>query len=296
MANITLDIDALQATFESLRANALFTVLLAALYSFLASAAFIAIHSLLSVGLRASANKLNLVAVSVMFSLTTLYAIVRILQLWSQFDLLADTFDISVAAFGGTLETVVFAINVIIGDAIILWRAIVIWSWQKRIVYPSILLLCATLVLWVVGNVYDLAIEIPASLATSLWATVLVSIKAWQRRRMLQRKVAIMSRRDALENLFNILTESGIVFTLLWVVCLVAFEFFSTDENFDDTMTIVMIVATPLYPTIVVILVAKHKTPISNQLTTIEPVTIMDPDNCDLLAGECESGKETFRP
>ena len=44
----------------------------------------------------------------------------------------------------------------------------------------------------------------------------------------------------------------------------------------------------------IVILVAQHKTPISNQLTTIEPITMSDPEDRDLLAQDIEMGKETM--
>ncbi|VDB98672.1 unnamed protein product [Peniophora sp. CBMAI 1063] len=276
-------------SLDGLRINAFLVLLLAALYCFLLSAAFIAIYSLLKDGIRSLQSKVNLAAVTVMTTLTTVYTIVTILQLWGNFDRLGvkdqslSSFDTDVTVVGGRLEFAVFAINVILGDVIILWRANVIWSWRRRIVYPSIVLLCITTVLWILAGIWgSSAIAIPASLATSLWATIVVSVKAWQRRSMLRKKVAIMSRHNALENVFNILTESGIVFTLLWVICLIASEAVY-NVVFAEVMTIIMIVAAPLYPTMVVILVAQNKTPISNQLTTIEPITILDPEVGDLL-------------
>ncbi|KZV70857.1 hypothetical protein PENSPDRAFT_651161 [Peniophora sp. CONT] len=295
------NIEVSQDAIDNLRVNSFLTLLLAALYCFLASAAFIAVYTLLKDGIRSLSGKLNMAAVTVMFGLTTAYTIVQVLQLWSSFDKLdvntqsMDSFDANLYNISPRLESTVFAVNIVLGDAIILWRAAVIWKWQKRVVYPSVFILSATIVLWALVNIYGKsAIAVPGSLATSLWATVIVSIKAWQRRRMLKKKVAIMSRHNALENIFNILTESGIVFTLLWVISVYASE---TPYNavFAETMTVIMIVATPLYPTMIVILVAQHKTPISNQLTAIEPETIMDAESQDLLHKELDMGKENVR-
>ena len=81
---------------------------------------------------------------------------------------------------------------------------------------------------------------------------------------MLRGKIAIIGRRNALESLFAILTESGIAFTLLWVrnqrslhsivytdllmtrlqvIYLFSDTFFSGSKAFFATMTIVMTIA-----------------------------------------------------
>ena len=46
-----------------------------------------------------------------------------------------------------------------------------------------------------------------------------------------------------------------------------------------------------LYPTMVVILVARHKTPLSDDLTSIEPLTVGDVESRDFLS---EDIKTTF--
>ncbi|VDB98666.1 unnamed protein product [Peniophora sp. CBMAI 1063] len=302
MPGATQGISFSRAELDNVRVTVFLVLLLASLYSFLACAAFIAIYSLSISGLRSLPNKLNLAAVILMFTLTTVYTLVQLLQLWAIFDLFdlegggsrsRLSFDLNITYQGTTLLFAVFGANVIIGDSIILWRAIVIWSWQKRVLYPSLLLLCASIVSWVLADIaVNLSvISTAASLALSLWATTLVSIKAWQRRRLLRKKVAILSRRNALESVFNILTESGIIFTLLWTVYLIG-SLTVAGDVVGQIMTIVMAVATPLYPTMIVILVAQNKTPISNQLTTIEPMTVMEPESSDLLGQDTDLDKE----
>ncbi|VDB98656.1 unnamed protein product [Peniophora sp. CBMAI 1063] len=183
-----------------------------------------------------------------------------------------------------------FAVNVILGDAIILWRALIIWAWRKTLVYISAFLLLVTTALWIYTvielNNDDTSsfVSIPASLATSLFATGAISLKAWQHHSLLREKVVIMSRRSTLENILALLTESGIVFTLLWVIYFVSY-FVTRLPVFYAVMTVLMTIAAPLYPFIIIILVAKHKTPLSDKLTSIEPETqVVEVENHELLS------------
>ena len=81
-----------------------------------------------------------------------------------------------------------------------------------------------------------------------------------QRRRMLRRNVAIMSRRNALESVLALLTESGIAFTVIWVsgasfdvrlyltfdcqaVCVVSSQI-PNHRVFANTMTVIVMIAT----------------------------------------------------
>ncbi|VDB98660.1 unnamed protein product [Peniophora sp. CBMAI 1063] len=299
MADQTAVISISKSSLGVLREAAFLVLLLAVLYSFLACAAFSAVYSLSKSGLRSLPNKLNLAAVIVMFALTTIYVIVDSLQLWAIYDVVGGnlhSFENPILSntVGIAILQAVYGINAVLGDAIVLWRVMVIWSWRKRIVFPCLLLLILVIVAWVLATVPSLYMSVFAtsvSLAVSVWGTILVSVKAWQRRQMLRKNVALMSRHNALENVFNILTESGIAYILLWTVYLIAVDIPGGTGLFKQIITNIAVVAVPLYPTMVVILVAKNKTPICNQLTEIEPITQVESEGRDLLGQDSEMGK-----
>ena len=47
-----------------------------------------------------------------------------------------------------------------------------------------------------------------------------------------------------------------------------------------------------LYPTMIVILVARHKTPLSDELTSIEPLTVGDVESQDFLSEDVKTISE----
>ncbi|VDB98658.1 unnamed protein product [Peniophora sp. CBMAI 1063] len=281
MADGSLDVTIPIAVLDGLREVAFLALLLAVLYCFLLCAAIVALYSLLKSGLRSLPNKLNFAAVIVMSSMTTLYTVGDICQVWVVFDVVggvSNSFDNRISALmaDDRLINAAFSVNAIVGDAIILWRVMLIWSWQKRVVYPSILLLCASSVSWLTSTITQRMYVLSNSLSftISLWATILVSVRAWQRRRMLRKYVAVMSRHNTLESIFNILAETGIVYTAIWAFYLIG-EATSDSVPFRVTLTLIMFIVTPLYPIMIVILVAQNKVPISNELHSIEPMTVV---------------------
>ncbi|KZV70852.1 hypothetical protein PENSPDRAFT_752233 [Peniophora sp. CONT] len=272
---------------DNLRSTTFTTLLLVALYCVLACAFCVAVYDLLKGGLRSRSNKLNFGAICVLFILTTSYTVASIVELWKGFndalnaqdDVLVETGDSATLVL---IQNLAFSVSVVLGDAIILWRALVIWAWKKSIKYISGFLLLSTTVLWIFEVAFGAqfhggqglglsVVAVPGSLATSLWATSVISWKYWQERRKLSKDIIKVSRRSALENVLAILTESGLVFTLLWAVY---FASALIGEVFNQAMADVMVIAAPLYPMLVVILVARQKTPLHNQLTSIESRTV----------------------
>ncbi|KAI1786143.1 hypothetical protein LXA43DRAFT_1034827 [Ganoderma leucocontextum] len=149
-------------------------------------------------------------------------------------------------------STAAITINITLGDAIVCWRASVVW-YQNRIVKAvfSVLLL-ATFVLGVADtawgcrspyrvmpfNFYSfvplgtsfegLPIGIAAcvlSLGTNLLATLLVGCKAWESRRRLRGYLAAQRRGSGsqVQKLLALLIESGAVYCAIWGV-VVAFQ------------------------------------------------------------------------
>ncbi|KZV70856.1 hypothetical protein PENSPDRAFT_752237 [Peniophora sp. CONT] len=297
---------------NDLRVNTFTTLLLTALYCILACVFCVAVYDLLKGGLRSRTNKLNFGAICVMFILTTSYTVASIVELGTGFynTLTAEDFDFPVFEVDigdsgpvALLQNLSFSVSVVLGDAIILWRALVIWSWKKSFKYISGFLLLSTTFVWTLEVVLGALREpeadnalrpsfvaVPGSLVTSLWATGLISWKYWQERRKLSKEIIRVSRRSALENVIAILTESGVVFTILWAVYL-ASALVGGDGVFNTEMTNVMVIAAVRVGYVIIHL----GTPLHDQLTSIESrtVDVQDTESQDFLveAGYAREGE-----
>ncbi|PIL29565.1 hypothetical protein GSI_08201 [Ganoderma sinense ZZ0214-1] len=149
-------------------------------------------------------------------------------------------------------STAAITTNITLGDAIVCWRASVVW-FQTRTVRATLLaLLLATFVLGATDTAWGcrapyrvapltiysfvplgtspghagLPLGIAAcalSLATNLLATLLVAYKAWESRRRLWGHFVVGGTRAQVQQLLALLVESGAVYCALWGV-VVAFQ------------------------------------------------------------------------
>ncbi|KZV77287.1 hypothetical protein PENSPDRAFT_747031 [Peniophora sp. CONT] len=171
-----------------------------------------------------------------------------------------------------------FALNIVVGDTILAWRVCVIWKWKRAVKITSGLLLFAVFALWVFAVIIGTTIpSIPPSLVMSVWSTGAIAWRAWQHRRLFSAQVArIRSAGQTFEDIFAALVELGAGYTALWIAYLIASYLASTIAM--QWLEIVMAVAVPLYPTLAVALVARHRTPLADQLTSIEALDNSDTD------------------
>ncbi|KAI0666587.1 hypothetical protein C8Q78DRAFT_436138 [Trametes maxima] len=135
--------------------------------------------------------------------------------------------------------TALLTINIIFSDAVVWWRAWVVWSYNRSLLYVGFVLLSATLGLGVnvsrdsctlytigmgtsakgfllSGDVVGVASSV-VSLINNLVATLLVGIKAWQHRRFLKEHLHHLPGRTRIEQVLVILVESGVVYSLIWI-------------------------------------------------------------------------------
>ncbi|KAI0308866.1 hypothetical protein OF83DRAFT_148433 [Amylostereum chailletii] len=136
---------------------------------------------------------------------------------------------------------VLVAVISIIGDSIVLWRACVVWGMHKGMCIFSVVLVLVQMCSWVVciiaQVVYDTVPATPASfqplgspstladvtalaysvsLAANVWATAMVAYKTWKHRRDVRRYLNNRTRKSAVEAVFLLLVESGVIYALLW--------------------------------------------------------------------------------
>ncbi|KZV68251.1 hypothetical protein PENSPDRAFT_754282 [Peniophora sp. CONT] len=150
--------------------------------------------------------------------------------------------------------------NVVLSDAIVLWRMCIAWNNKRPAIAFGALLITAILALNI-GSIRalvmvpygDLAYDVRQgynhadltqyaaslanpyhsnhiglaaaflSLASNFCATALVGVKAWLYRRQIGDHVRSTSRRTAAERLLELLVDSGTLYTAIWVLYCVSF-------------------------------------------------------------------------
>ncbi|VDC05474.1 unnamed protein product [Peniophora sp. CBMAI 1063] len=186
---------------------------------------------------------------------------------------------------------VLFSINVIMSDIIVLWRMCVVWNNDRTIICFGVLMALATLALNIanlVGSAFSLDATFPTygrssggtatallSLISNLSATVLVGVKAWLHRRQLAEFSCMNSRRTLAVRIMELLVESGVIYTTIWALYCATF-FYGIDYqttlygvwaspgcifcvNSTDFLDLAMAQITAIYPLMIFILVALDK-------------------------------------
>ncbi|KAI5893293.1 uncharacterized protein SCHCODRAFT_02249299 [Schizophyllum commune H4-8] len=163
-------------------------------------------------------------------------------------------------------------VNFIISDAIVVWRAWVMWHEER--VAKTILASCtvAVVVLGVsslalsclsvlnpgyspVNNNYMLCIPL---LVMNVVATCAIGIRTWQHRREMRALLGSRRRRTPVERIMLLLFESGILYCSLWIVIILSGQG-TLKPTVEKSILELAIVISALYPTLVVILVSLGK-------------------------------------
>ncbi|KAM5545323.1 hypothetical protein V8D89_000936, partial [Ganoderma adspersum] len=162
----------------------------------------------------------------------------------------STTFTVNVGLYFSSWD--IFAhstMQVILSDAIVCWRACVVWQWNRFVMGTCVALLLATLATGIVDTQYNCTSSISMiggsnlwrldqhatglgstyqgfsygvaasvlSLSTNLYATATVALKAWYSRRILKRYIVTGSMVSQTGKVLSILVESGAVYSAIWV-------------------------------------------------------------------------------
>ncbi|KAK7018096.1 hypothetical protein VNI00_018376 [Paramarasmius palmivorus] len=157
-----------------------------------------------------------------------------------------------IVGFGLPMETL-FLSNMIIGDAVVIWRA---WALCKNtrlysLVYIPIVMLCMSFAFAIIAldclatNGYNSGhstipegskvcqwgepIAWGISLLTNVTSTSLIAVRAWQYRRFLREGTSGLNSKS--ERILVILVESGFIYCLFWVWSVSPHEIHFTDDN-----------------------------------------------------------------
>ncbi|KAI0312240.1 hypothetical protein OF83DRAFT_1087142 [Amylostereum chailletii] len=169
--------------------------------------------------------------------------------------------------------------NIMLNDCVVMWRACVVWRYKRLVVGSACGLLFIALVPWTISIRDQIArstfvntgpfgpemdffsfLSFIFSWILNLFSTSLIAYKAWQQRRGIQRHMANSTKRTRVENLLILLTESGVLYCIIWILYAVHSET-GFLGNFGDAFLVeAMVQMTGIYPTIIIVLVCLQKT------------------------------------
>ncbi|KAJ7592271.1 hypothetical protein C8J56DRAFT_1046645 [Mycena floridula] len=186
--------------------------------------------------------------------------------------------------FGATITR----LNYLIGDSIVVWRAWVLWTNHSRVH----MLLCICLFGTFVGVTVDLVFAVLFELSrfsdtprfpptgqrtliltlplflTNLISTLLIAYKVWKYRVETKQNLGLShNKRNKVERVLILLTESGSIYCLLWLGALV-FGFKSSDEQSLSYALISNIIPQlVIYPILIILLVTLEKANLESTIT-----------------------------
>ncbi|KAM5540700.1 hypothetical protein V8D89_005731 [Ganoderma adspersum] len=186
--------------------------------------------------------------------------------------------------------TVALGINVLLGDAIVWWRACVVW--RHRLVYClggvllSVTVVCGSLGVYFTPHLSSMnalfrlqgnklaAASAVLSFATNVLATSLIGYKAWEHRQLLRAHLCEGHRQTRVLRGLALLVESGAIYSVLLAVVIVdqavngsagptspssTFQEIEQDYTYDCFVPIVAI-----YPVLIIVLIALNQSPIDS--------------------------------
>ncbi|KAI4524473.1 S-adenosyl-L-methionine-dependent methyltransferase [Schizophyllum commune Loenen D] len=166
-----------------------------------------------------------------------------------------------------------YRFNYFVSDAIVVWRAWVLWPSSRLAKGALCVCLAGSLVgvivecVWTVEDlvkgepaIRTLMMTVPL-LATNVVATVLVGIQVWIYRRDIKGSFGPVTKTTRVEKVLLLLVESGLVYCLIWVIYLVI----NLTEG-PNTLMAYGVISTAyhtiagIYPTLIVLAVAMQRT------------------------------------
>ncbi|VDC03421.1 unnamed protein product [Peniophora sp. CBMAI 1063] len=241
-------------------------MLMASIYSFLIVASAVAVYQLSGSGLHARTKNTLLASVVLMFLMATALLGGMMYNVYYIATSALGNFDESGffswdSAFAfNVIQAVAFTVNVVIGQTIVLWHTWVIWERRKWVLGVGIVMSIATLASWIVAALYGLMIiSATVSLAVNFWCTAMIIGKTKLRPRATRNTTAFaqFNQPPTLERLFVVVVESGLAYTSLWLMFAVGAW---TTQLFAFLMQSILSIVVALHPTILVLLLASHKT------------------------------------
>ncbi|KAF5354585.1 hypothetical protein D9758_011234 [Tetrapyrgos nigripes] len=193
---------------------------------------------------------------------------------------------------GGFVYNILFALEFLIGDSIVLWRTWTIWYSSRRIVWLPIFLWISSLgclLAWILTRVIQTIAKVGwrrfsildddpdfllltsyvLSLSVNATSTLLIGFKAWQYRNHLKLSYGKSSLTERISRILALLVESGVIYLTFSCMQLINFNGIRTpQQSVSGSASNIagMVIAgienqlLGLYPTLIIIIVNLRKT------------------------------------
>ncbi|KAF8916124.1 hypothetical protein CPB85DRAFT_1216948 [Mucidula mucida] len=182
--------------------------------------------------------------------------------------------------YGLPMETL-FLLNMIIGDAVVIWRAWVLWkdSHLRKLVFIPMVMLLTSFIFSIIAltclgtQSFGSKSTIPGgsmtcqwgepiawaiSLLTNITSTTLIAVKAWCHRQFLKSGLGRLHIRSRSEKVLLLLVESGFIYCFFWLSQLILFFDISIDSNVGYLYMVLSTMGDQIsgvYPTAIIVLV-----------------------------------------
>ncbi|TRM63632.1 hypothetical protein BD626DRAFT_569015 [Schizophyllum amplum] len=236
---------------------------------------FIAAYLLIQQGLRDNRSRLFLfICCSIMFAASTAYMVVMntytqtnfVLLLFVPPDVDNKMRDLQIAT------NCLLRLNFMLSDAIVVWRAVVLYKDEMRVKWTLFSLLGLSYIGTIADTVlvillyfgitedvpeYTLLMTVPL-LITNVAATAAIGYKTWGYKKMVGDLLRQSKRMTATELTMMLLVESGFVYCGVWGLTL-ASALGAMRPEVTSVLLEVLCIVSGLYPTLVIIIVALQK-------------------------------------
>ncbi|VDC00680.1 unnamed protein product [Peniophora sp. CBMAI 1063] len=205
----------------------------------------VAIYIFVRRNLRMRSHQILLATTLSMFAVSLIHLTIQMLQVFEAYNSAEALFEIP--RFGVGLKyapVMLVTINVVLGDAIVLWRMCVLWQQNAFTRILALVLLAGTFITSVANLAqefarpevshdvleYDVAslsdftygtAVLALSLLTNLVATLVIGWRAWLYRKSIVQHLATFNRYSIVEKVMSLLIESGTIYCIIWTLYIV---------------------------------------------------------------------------
>ncbi|KAF5360276.1 hypothetical protein D9758_009133 [Tetrapyrgos nigripes] len=259
-------------------------------------------YILLSRGIRSRPKKIMLALTLAMYALSTLDWAIDVRHVWTDLEVsipgqLVDPTNVEMQASVNRMSTLLRVVQaftnnicVLLGDIVVCWRVSVVYKNDKWVFWTAVAWLVILAPLLLTCNLTQIGVGFPnithlhvlagsqlyidifalsVSALINIWATVMIALKAWRSRYNLRLFLLKSSRKTFAESIMTLFVESGIIYSVAWIAKNVIIVPQVANTSYTNYAIMIMNQVVGMYPTIILVLVALHKSHTDHSFTYV---------------------------
>ncbi|ETW81419.1 hypothetical protein HETIRDRAFT_409359 [Heterobasidion irregulare TC 32-1] len=171
-------------------------------------------------------------------------------------------------------------INYVLCDAVVVWRAWLIWERNTKICIPSFVCLVGTLAstLIIIITQDDTSFVLGSLvlgflLGSNLWTTSIIAWRAWRHRQFIKTQLGGGTARTNVEKILSLLIESGAIYCFVWSLY---FLIFYALRNGAFIPAVILDQLAAIYP-LTIIIIVHIRAVSSNWLSQVSSIDFVSP-------------------